>query len=158
EASKPVRRRASRAAGPAAGTAPAATGVVDAPTPAKVRLSKPAPPPRRQPHRTLVTLVALATVFVAAVATGAVAWWAFSGTRHREADAARNQAFVDTASQTVVNMFSYNQNSIDDSVNRFVNGTSGPLRQMMGQGNNVDNLKAIFRDTNASSEAVINGA
>ena len=75
-----------------------------------------------------------------------------------EAEADRNQQFVDTASQTVVNMFSYTQNNIDDSVNRFVNGTSGPLRQMMSQGNNVDNLKAIFRDTNASSEAVINGA
>ena len=68
------------------------------------------------------------------------------------------QQFVDTASQTVVNMFSYTQDNIDDSVNRFVNGTSGPLRDMMSQGNNVDNLKAIFRDTNASSEAVINGA
>jgi hypothetical protein len=29
---------------------------------------------------------------------------------------------------------------------------------MMSQPGNVDNLKAIFRDTNASSEAVINGA
>ena len=55
-------------------------------------------------------------------------------------------------------MFSYTQNNIDESVNRFVNGTSGPLRDMMSQGNNVENLKAIFRDTNASSEAVINGA
>src|SRR5690349_15017322 len=113
EAPKPVRRRASRAAGPAGGVAPATTAVVDAASP-KVRLSKPAPPPRRQAHRTLVTLVALATAFVAAVVTGAVAWWAFSGNRHMEADAARNQAFVDTASQTVVNMFSYNQNSIDE--------------------------------------------
>ncbi|MDP9165588.1 MAG: mammalian cell entry protein, partial [Actinomycetota bacterium] len=34
----------------------------------------------------------------------------------------------------------------------------GPLRDMMSQGNNVENLKAIFRDTNASSEAVINGS
>jgi len=159
EASKPVRRRrASRAAGPAAGEASSATGVVDAPKPVKVRVSRPAPPPRRQPHRTLVTLIALATVFVAAVVTGLAAWWAFDGNRHLEAAADRNQQFVDTASQTVVNMFSYTQNNIDDSVNRFVNGTSGPLRQMMSQGNNVDNLKAIFRDTNASSEAVINGA
>ena len=55
-------------------------------------------------------------------------------------------------------MFSYTQNDIDDSVNRFVDGTSGPLRDMLSQGNNVENLKAIFRDTNASSEAVINGA
>src|ERR1700754_2889114 len=105
EASKPVRRRASRAAGPAAGTAPAAPGVVASPPQAKVRLSKPAPPPRRQPHRTLVALVALATVFIAAVVTGGLAWWAFSGNRHMEAADARNQAFVDTASQTVVNMF-----------------------------------------------------
>ena len=36
-------------------------------------------------------------------------------------------------------------------------GTSGPLRDMMSQGNNVDNLKAIFHDTQANSEAVING-
>lgn len=55
-------------------------------------------------------------------------------------------------------MFSYTQNDIDESVNRFVNGISGPLRDMMSQGNNVENLKAIFRDTNASSEAVINGS
>ena len=79
-----------------------------------------------------------------------------SHARRHEARATRR--FVDTASQTVVNMFSYTQNNIDDSVNRFVDGTSGPLRDMMSQGNNVENLKAIFRDTNASSEAVINGA
>ena len=78
--------------------------------------------------------------------------------RHAEAAEARDRMFVDTASQTVVNMFSYTQNTIDDSVNRFVNGISGPLRDMMSQGNNVDNLKAIFRDTSASSEAVVNGA
>jgi Mce-associated membrane protein len=29
---------------------------------------------------------------------------------------------------------------------------------MLSQNNNTDNLKAIFRDTNASSEAVVNGA
>ncbi|HWF41713.1 MAG TPA: hypothetical protein VN683_06515, partial [Acidothermaceae bacterium] len=78
--------------------------------------------------------------------------------RHMEAATDRQQRFVDTATQAVVNMFSYNQNSIDESVNRFVNGTSGPLRDMMSQPGNVDNLKALFRDTNASSEAVINGA
>src|SRR6476659_3078773 len=141
EASKPGRRRASRAAGPASGTAPSVGGVsVEAAKPAKLRISRTGPPPRRQPHRRLV------------------AWVAFDSNRQIEADAARKQQFVDTASQTVVNMFSYNQNSVDESVNRFVNGTSGPLRDMMSQSNNVDNLKAIFRDTSASSEAVINGA
>ena len=156
-ASKAVRRRASRPAGPAGGGA--AKGVsVAAPKPVKVRSSSPGPPPRRQPHRTLVAMVALSTVFVAAAVTGVFVWWAFDSNRHIEADAARKQQFVDTASQAVVNMFSYTQNTIDQSVNRFVNGTSGPLRDMMSQGNNIDNLKAIFRDTNASSEAVINGA
>jgi Mce-associated membrane protein len=78
--------------------------------------------------------------------------------RDDEALQSRNQRFVDTASQTVVNMFSYTQETIDESVNRFVDGTSGPLRDMMSQGQNVDNLKMLFRDTNASAEAVINGA
>jgi Mce-associated membrane protein len=130
---------------------------VEVPT-AKVRTSRPAPPPRRQPNRTLVAIVALSAAFVAAAVTGLFAWLAFDGNRHMESDVVRKQQFVDTASQAVVNMFSYNQNTIDESVNRFVNGTSGPLRDMMSQGNNVDNLKAIFRDTNATSEAVINGA
>ena len=75
-----------------------------------------------------------------------------------EAQEAQNQLFVDTASQFVVNMFSYTQQSIDEDVDRFVNNTSGPLRDMMSQGQNTENLKLLFRDTNASAEAVINGA
>jgi Mce-associated membrane protein len=159
EASKPTRRRASRAAGPAAGDTTLSAGVsVEAPKAVKVKLSRPGPPPRRQPHRKLVAIISLATAFVAVAAMAGVIVLMFDQKRTGEAGEARDQAFADTASQTVVNMFSYTQNNIDDSVNRFVNGTSGPLRDMMSQGNNVDNLKAIFRDTNASSEAVINGA
>jgi Mce-associated membrane protein len=75
-----------------------------------------------------------------------------------DAAAARDRQFVDTASQTVVNMFSYTPDTIEESVNRFVDGTSGPLRDMISRDNNVENLKALFRDTNATSEAVINGA
>lgn len=80
--------------------------------------------------------------------------------QQRDGDAvlARDQRFVDTASQTVLNMFSYTQDNIEQSVNQFVDGTSGPLRDTLSQGSNVDNLKAMFRDTHASSEAVINGA
>ncbi|KUI36638.1 hypothetical protein [Mycobacterium sp. GA-2829] len=161
---KPARRRASRAAGPANGSTDAAAAApgkvsVDAPAVARVRSSRPAgPPPRRQPHRTLVAAVALVVTAVALAAlTAAVA---VAGVQQRAADAeqAREQRFVDTASQTAVNMFSYTQDNIDDSVNRFVDGTSGPLRDMLSQNGNVDNLKAIFRDTQASSEAVINGA
>jgi len=158
EASKPTRRRASRAAGPAAGDTTLSAGVsVEAPKAVKVKLSRPGPPPRRQPHRKLVAIISLATAFVAAAAMAGVIALMFDQQRDDEAVEARDQAFVDTASQTVVNMFSYTQNNIDDSVNRFVNGTSGPLRDMMSQGNNVENLKALFRDTSASSEAVING-
>ena len=159
EASKPTRRRASRAAGPAAGdAATVSTGVsVEAPKAVKVKMSRPGPPPRRQAHRKLVAIISLATTFVAAAAMAGVIVLMFDQKRTGEAGEARDQAFADTASQTVVNMFSYTQNNIDDSVNRFVNGTSGPLRDMMSQGNNVENLKALFRDTNASSEAVING-
>jgi Mce-associated membrane protein len=78
--------------------------------------------------------------------------------RHAGAQQARDQRFVDTATQTVVNMFSYKQDNIDESVNRFYNGTSGPLRGMLGANNNIENLKGLFRSTNASSEAVVNGA
>jgi Mce-associated membrane protein len=159
EASKPNRRRASRAAGPAAGdtTTLSAEVSVESPRAVKVKPSRPGPPPRRQPDRKLVAIISLATAFVAAAAMAGVVALMFDQQRNAEGGEARDQAFADTASQTVVNMFSYNQNNIDDSVNRFVNGTSGPLRDMMSQGNNVENLKGLFRDTNASSEAVING-
>ncbi|MGB3485477.1 MAG: mammalian cell entry protein, partial [Mycobacterium sp.] len=80
--------------------------------------------------------------------------------QHRAADAeaAQEQRFVDTGVQTVVNMFTYTPNTVSESVNRFVDGISGPLRDMMSQNNNVDNLKSLFLDTNASSEAVVSGA
>lgn len=156
-----TRRRASRAAGPAAGVAADAPTAVELQRPAtvRVRLARPlGPPPRRRPNGNLVAIVGVAiTAVLTAILAGVVVLLV---TQQRSADAeqAREQQFIDTATQTVVNMFSYNQNNIDDSVNRFVNGTSGPLRDMLSQGGNVENLKAIFRDTNASSEAVINGA
>ncbi|MGH3643203.1 MAG: mammalian cell entry protein [Mycobacterium sp.] len=156
-----TRRRASRAAGPAAGVVtetPEHVSVEATPV-VRVRPVTPVgPPPRRQPHRALVAGLALGITAVLVAALAGVVALLVTQQRHAEAADARDQKFVDTASQTVVNMFSYTQNNIDDSVNRFVNGISGPLRDMMSQGNNVENLKAIFRDTNATSEAVINGA
>ncbi|WP_123025970.1 mammalian cell entry protein [Mycolicibacterium stellerae] len=166
----PGRRRASRAAGPSGGAAtspspsggrdPHSTGApVEAPKPVKVRLSRPeGPPPRRQPHRALAALVSLATTLVLLVAVGVAVFLTAKHQRGEEAELARNQLFVDTASQFVVNMFSYTQQTIDEDVDRFVNNTSGPLRDMMSQGQNTENLKLLFRDTNASAEAVVNGA
>jgi Mce-associated membrane protein len=157
-----VRRRASRAAGPANGKAAEATAVrID--TPVSVSTSargtrKVGPPARRPAHRRLVATVALAVVFIATSALGAAVAVMVVQKNNAEAAQARNQQFVDTATQTVVNMFSFKQDNIDDTVNRFYNGTSGPLRDMLSQNNNIENLKAIFRDTGGSSETVINGA
>jgi Mce-associated membrane protein len=102
------------------------------------------------------TALAFVLVGIVALSSGVAVMWF----QQRQADAnqARNQRFVDAATQTVVNMFSYTQDNIDQSVARFVDGTSGPLRGMLTSNNNVENIKALFRHTDATSEAVINGA
>ena len=164
-----VRRRASRAAGPAkSGPSEAGTARVDVAAqpkqPAKpaikgVKSLKPVkPPPRRQPHRALVGWISFAAALLAVGALAGCLTVLVIQQRHAGAEQARDQRFIDTATQTVVNMFSYKQDNIDESVNRFYNGTSGPLRGMLGANNNIENLKGLFRSTNATSEAVINGA
>ena len=164
-AGKPVRRRASRPAGPTNDKAPEATAVrVPAAEPAsgtaarKVVKPRPVAPSRRLAHARLVTRVALACGLVATALVGAGVAALIVQKNHAEQAQARDQRFVDTATQTVVNMFSFKPDSIDDSVDEFYNSTSGPLRDMFSQSNNVENLKAIFRQTGGSSETVINGA
>jgi Mce-associated membrane protein len=160
-----ARRRASRAAGPANGESTqdhtVRTDAAAAAKPAAKPVSalKPIkPPPRRRPHRARVAWISLAAALLAVGALTACVAALFTQQRNADAKQARDQRFVDTATQTVVNMFSYKPDNIDESVNRFVNGTSGPLRGMLGANNNVENLKGLFRSTNATSEAVINGA
>ena len=159
-ATPPGRRRASRAAGPADGDAIAATAVkVEAPAkPPKMPALPVGPPPRRPAHRRLVGLIGLGGALVAIGLLAGVLAVLLVQQQHADAAQARNQRFVDTATQTVVNMFSYTPDTIDQSVNRFVDGSSGPLRDMLSTNNNVENLKGLFRDTNATSEAVVNGA
>jgi Mce-associated membrane protein len=155
-----VRRRASRAAGPVGGNAVTTAVRVEEPAaePRPKAVRKSGAPPRRPAHRRLVAVAALIFGFVASGAVATAVTVMFFQQRDVDAGDAHNQRYVDTASQTVVNMFSFKQNTVEDSVNRFYGGTSGPLRDMLSQNNNVDNLKAMFRDTGASSEAVINGA
>lgn len=157
-----VRRRASRAAGPARAEAePAATVQVEmesAHAKPVTTLKSVKPPPRRRTHRALVAWLSLTAGLLAVGALAGCVALLIVQQRHANAQQARDQRFVDTATQTVVNMFSYKQDNIDESVNRFYNGTSGPLRGMLGANNNIENLKALFRTTNATSEAVINGA
>jgi Mce-associated membrane protein len=160
---KPVRRRASRPAGPTNGKALEATAVrvptADSAgaTPAR-KVTAVASPQRRLAPSRLVTVVALACGLVATSVVGAAVAVLIVQRNNAEEVQARNQRFVDTATQTVVNMFSFKQDTIDDSVNQFYDSTSGPLRDMFSQSNNVENLKAIFRETGGSSETVINGA
>ncbi|MCV7159450.1 hypothetical protein [Mycolicibacterium brisbanense] len=161
---RPVRRKASRAAGPAGEAATTTTEVRVEPAIAAVRakpatkMTKMKPPPRRRANSRLVVSVAGAVLAGATGAVGGLTYVMLGEQRAAEAEQAREGRFVDTATQTVVNMFSYTQDTIDESVNRFIDGTSGPLRDMMSQGNNADNLKALFRDTKASSETVVSGA
>lgn len=157
---KPVRRRASRAAGPAGQVNGATvTAVVDSAPKAAAKPVRPVgPPPRRAPNLARLGVVAGAAVVVILAVLSTVVLVLSNQQREAQAQAARDQRFVDTATQTVVNMFTYTPDTVEDSVNRFVDGISGPLRDMMSQNNNVDNLKSLFRDTNASSEAVVSGA
>ncbi len=131
---------------------------VDGAAPTPARFDAPGPPPRRQPRRTAVAVIAAITAAVLLVVLGGAVAILWHTQRDADAKAQRQQEFVATGAQTVVNMFSYTPDTIDASVNRFMDGISGPLRDMMSQNNNAENLKAMFRDTNATSEAVINGA
>jgi Mce-associated membrane protein len=160
-----VRRRASRAAGPALSDSTEGGTVrvevaAQPKRPAKpVQTLKPVKrPPRRPAHRVLVGWISFAAGLSAIGALVACLIFLVHQQRHAEAEQARDQRFVDTATQMVVNMFSYKQDSIDESVDRFYNSTSGPLRGMLSANNAVENLKSLFRTTNATSEAVINGA
>lgn len=106
----------------------------------------------------LVGWIALATGLFGIVVLSAGLAFEIVQQQHADAEQARDQRFIDAATQTVVNMYSYQTDTIDQSVSRFYDGTSGPLRGMLSSNNNIENIKAIFRDTAASSEAVINGA
>ncbi|MDH6243808.1 mammalian cell entry protein [Mycobacterium sp. OTB74] len=157
-----VRRRASRPAGPIELTDASPGVAIDVAIPASTKAdsvsARPLVQPRRRPHGGLVAAVGIGVVgvLVAVLALGTGLLW--HGNRQIEAKQPREQQFVDTAKQTVVNMFTFTQNTLEESVKRFIDGTSGPLRDMMSQGNNADNLKFLWRDTQASSEAVITGA
>ncbi|MBS9534469.1 mammalian cell entry protein [Mycobacterium sp. M1] len=158
-----ARRRASRAAGPA-GDVPGATTTavpvqVQVPMPSRSIANAVRPtglPPRRAANTRGVAMIAGITGSVAIAVLGALVAVLLVQHRHVAAAGDRDQRFVDTAKQTVVNMYSYTQATVDDDVDRFINGTSGPFRDAMG--GNADNLKAFLRKSNLSSEAVINAA
>jgi Mce-associated membrane protein len=126
------------------------------PTPVKRQSTPVGPPPRRPAHSRRVLWIGLAASLVGISALAAAVGVEIYQQRQADAALAREQRFVDTATQLVVNMFSYNQDNIDQSVARFVDNTSGPLRGMLNS--NADNIKALFRHTDSTSEAVLNGA
>lgn len=156
---KTVRRRAVRPAGPAKGD-PAQTTTVRV----DKSVEKPAPrrtsgaPPRRPAHRRPVAIAALVCVSVATLTVGAEVAALWIQKTDDEQIQARNQQFVDAAAQTLVNMYTFKPDSVEQSVDQFYGETSGPLRDEWSRDNHVANLKTLLRATGNSSEAVVNGA
>jgi Mce-associated membrane protein len=161
-----VRRRAVRAAGPpkedsaeAISSAVRPSGRVDKSPDETPRARTSAPSRRRQANRRLVAVVALSTVFVATVGLGAAVYFLlWSPKIEAEQTQAHDQRYVDTAAQTLVNMYTFKQDNLDQSVDRFYSETSGQLRDEWARDNHIANLKALLRATGNSSEAVVNGA
>ena len=155
-----VRRRAVRAAGPPEG-APAETTTfrVDKSTEETPRVCKSVPPPRRQANNQLVVAVALSGVFLATVGVAAPVYFGLLRPQQRAAQIqAHDQRYVDTAKQTLVNMYTFKPDNVEQSVDRFYSGISGQLRDEWARDNHIANLKALLRATGNSSEAVVNGS
>ena len=55
-------------------------------------------------------------------------------------------------------MYTFNQNTVEDSVQQVVNSTSGPLHDMLARDNHTEVLEQFFRSMGGSSEAVVTGA
>jgi Mce-associated membrane protein len=160
---KAARRRAVRAAGPTSDDTPETTSVrVEKPRDETVsgrsRVRKSGPPPRRAANSRLVAIVAAVLAVIVFAGVGTVVALMFVGNRHTDAIQQRDQRLVDTASQLAVNMYSFNQNTVEDSVKRVLDTTSGPLHDMLSRDNHPEVLKQFFRSMGGSSEAVVNGA
>ena len=156
---KTVRRRAVRAAGPAKGDPVQTTTVrVDKSVEKPARRAKSGAPPRRPAHRRPVAIAALVCVSVATLTVGAEVAALWIQKNDDEQIQARNQQFVDAAAQTLVNMYTFKPDSVEQSVDQFYGETSGPLRDEWSRDNHIANLKTLLRATGNSSEAVVNGA
>ena len=156
---KTVRRRAVRAAGPANGDPVQTTTVrVDKSAEKPARRATSGVPPRRPAHRRPVAIAALVCVSVATLAAGAGVAALWIQKNDDDQIQARNQQFVDAAAQTLVNMYTFKPDSVEQSVDQFYGETSGPLRDEWSRDNHIANLKTLLRATGNSSEAVVNGA
>jgi Mce-associated membrane protein len=105
-----------------------------------------------------VAIVALAVGVLAVGGLATLVTMTYFGNRDAQALAQRDQQYVDTASQLAVNMYSFNQNTVEDSVKRVVSSTSGPLHDMLARDNHTEVLEQFFRSMGGSSEAVVTGA
>ena len=156
---KTARRRAVRAAGPAKGDPVQTTTVrVDKSVEKPARRAKSGAPPRRPAHRRPVAIAALVCVSVATLTVGAEVAALWIQKNDDDQIQARNQQFVDAAAQTLVNMYTFKPDSVEQSVDQFYGETSGPLRDEWSRDNHIANLKTLLRATGNSSEAVVNGA
>jgi Mce-associated membrane protein len=157
---KAIRRRAVRAAGPANGAQAETTAVrIDKSTEEPPRARKSGPPPRRQANARLVSVLALSGVFSAILVLAAAGYFLLWRPQITDDQTqARNQRYVDTAAQTLVNMYTFKPDNVEQSVDQFYSGISGQLRDEWARDNHIANLKALLRATGNSSEAVVNRA
>lgn len=150
-----VRRRASRQAGPAGEPTTARVALPPTATPARPALRRPG---RRRAPEALVAAAAGVTALVMTVALGAAVAVLAASQRTAHAEEQRAQRFVDTASQTVVNMFTFRQDELQESIDRWIHDVAGPLRDQFSDPEAVDALTKFLHYTNNDSEAVINSA
>ncbi|WP_078290274.1 mammalian cell entry protein [Mycobacterium sp. D16R24] len=152
-----TRRRAARPAGPTSEIGAETISVSLGRTEVRSKTEPSVADSRRLGNTRAVTWAAavLAVVLIGALGLAL----ALMGRAQHQDDlrAARDQRFVDTAVQTVTNMMTYSQDSIDKNVDQFVNSTSGPLRGTFNP-DNTANLKALYHQTGTSSEVVIKKA
>ncbi|BBY56375.1 mammalian cell entry protein [Mycobacterium koreense] len=151
-----IRRRASRQAGPAGEPATARV-----PLPATAAPARPPTlrrPGRRRAPEALLAAAAGVTALVMTVALAAAVAVLAARQHTAHAEQQRAQRFVDTASQTVVNMFTFRQDALQESIDLWINDLAGPLRDKFSQPGAVDALTKFLHYTNNDSEATINSA
>jgi Mce-associated membrane protein len=156
---KATRRRAVRAAGPAnGGPAETTTLKIDKAIEEDTVPRKPDRRRRRPSNRRLVAIVAASVVGFATLATGGAVGWLLWDKNQQDQAQAHDRMYVDTAVQTLVNMYTFKPDNVEQSVDNFYSGISGALRDEWARDNHIDNLKQFLLRMGNSSEVVVKGA
>jgi serine/threonine-protein kinase len=146
---------------PPPGQSPVAAAIQPPTMPANLEMAArtmtaPQPPPRRRRAAVAVVAVTLAILLMSAI-TFAVSQY-MRPKPHDVVTKAEWQPFIDAGAQTLATMYTFNQDTIDQSIDRFYSKTTGSLREMWSADNHIANLKALLHSTGNSSEAAVNAS